>query len=53
MKAENFIKWLRIAVKIMTPVSFFLIAGMPGAYWLAGIMFVLVMGLYGYDYFME
>lgn len=51
MNADKIIKRLKIAVKILTPVSFFVIASMPGSYWLAGCMFVLTVTLYAVEYF--
>ena len=51
MKIETFIKWLKRVVKVMTPISFFLIAGMPNAYWLAGCMLILTVTLYAVEYF--
>ena len=46
MNADKFLKWFRAGVKVLIPVSFFVIASFPKSYWLAGILTVLVIGLY-------
>lgn len=46
MKAEKFAWWYRLVVKILIPVSFFVIASWPKSYWLAGVMTVLTVLLY-------
>jgi hypothetical protein len=46
MKAQKFGYWFRLLVKILIPVAFFVIAAMPGSYWLAGVMTIAVMFAY-------
>lgn len=46
MKAQKFIYWFRLIVKILVPVAFFVIAAIPGSYWLAGVMTILVLFVY-------
>jgi len=46
MKAEKFAYWFRLIVKILIPVSFFVIAAWPGSYWLAGVMLIVTLFYY-------
>ena len=46
MEAQKFGYWFRLMVKILIPVAFFVIAAIPGSYWLAGIMTILVLFAY-------
>jgi len=44
-------KTFLLVVKILVPITFFTIAALEGkGYWLAGIMTIVVIGSYAYEY---
>jgi hypothetical protein len=46
MKAQKFAHWFRLIVKILIPVTFFVMAVIPKSYWLGGVMTIAVLFAY-------